>query len=264
VNCSAWGDLLLREIENFPIKQAPKIWYLGGPSLAIKSFRALIYVDLFTGGVFDPEGTNWRRLVVNVINPEEINHVDAVLSTHKHYDHCEKETLIPIYKNTKAVFIGPRSSCQLMLGWGIDKERIRCVKPGEKFIVKDIQISILQGADPHEKYGVSYMITVGGINIFVSGDDLYSEEYLSDKTGYEVDVALINTAKNPPGESVYMQPKEVILLSKDLKSKVLIPRHWDLWKNVYLNPEELRKYIKEDSPKLMILLVGDSFDCEKI
>ena len=198
MSCSAWGDILLREIENFSIKKVPKIWYLGGPSLAIKSPNALIYIDLFTGGVFDPNGTNWRRLIVNVINPDEINYVDAVLSTHNHYDHCEKETLLPIYRNTRAVFIGPQSSCELMLDWGIDKGRIKCVEPETEIFVKDIQISVLQGGDPHEKYGISYMITIAGINIFVSGDDLYSEKYLSDKHNFEVDVALINTANNPP------------------------------------------------------------------
>ncbi len=264
MNCSAWGNLLLKEIEGTPVKKIAKIWHLGGPSFAIKSTQALIYVDLFTGGVFDPEGINWRRLVVNVINAEKVNYVDAMLSTHDHYDHCEKETLVPIHERTQAGFVGPESSCKLMLDWGIDERRIRCVQPGEEFVVKDIQINVLQGADPADKYGISYMININDVNVFVSGDDLYCEEYLSDKTSYNVDVALINTAKNPPGESVYMQPKEVALLAKNLNARVLIPRHWDLWKNTYLNPEELKKYIKGDTPRLVILLVGDIFDCERI
>jgi L-ascorbate 6-phosphate lactonase len=58
--------------------------------------------------------------------------MDAVFITHHHADHCDIYTVKALLKTTQAKFIGPRMTVGVLQGWGVPKDRIIEVKPGDK------------------------------------------------------------------------------------------------------------------------------------
>lgn len=74
------------------------------------------------------------------LEPTTIRRVDAVLCTHKHLDHCHKESLSPIHSNTQTLFVAPLPAVKLELDWGFDRGGIREVKPGDKVSLRDVDI----------------------------------------------------------------------------------------------------------------------------
>lgn len=68
-----------------------------------------------------------------VIDPFAIRKVDAVLSTHTHNDHIDINVAAAVLKNcpNTVPFIGPQSSTDVWLKWGVPRERITTVRPGD-------------------------------------------------------------------------------------------------------------------------------------
>ena len=79
-----------------------------------------------------------------VIDPFAIRKIDAVLSTHTHNDHIDINVAAAVLKNCPSTvpFIGPQSSTDVWLKWGVPRERITTVRPGDVVKVGDVEIVV--------------------------------------------------------------------------------------------------------------------------
>src|ERR671937_1827158 len=95
-------------IEAHEVSSGLRLWWLGGPSYAIRSPRTLVYVDPYHSGerADDPQG--FVRAIPNHFFPQTVTRADLVISTHDHVDHCDPDTLRPLCARTAAHFISPR------------------------------------------------------------------------------------------------------------------------------------------------------------
>ena len=57
------------------------------------------------------------------ISLEELPHIDAVLISHNHYDHLDR-MVIEHLKGKDTLFYVPLGIAELIVKWGIQKERI--------------------------------------------------------------------------------------------------------------------------------------------
>ena len=112
-----------------------------------------------------------------LILPEEITIADFVLSTHEHVDHCHYESLLPIYQNTKAKFVGGPSSVAKFKEWGFVEERIVLLAAYERYHRGQIEFIALPNKDCVDPGAVSYLILTQGITLFEGGDSLYFEGF---------------------------------------------------------------------------------------
>jgi L-ascorbate 6-phosphate lactonase len=257
-NLSTWGDILVSDIESYKVETGKIVlWFLGGTGFAIKTPEQLIYIDPYLGGSLPEFGA--IRMIPIPMDPSMIKEANAVLCTHEHEDHCNKESLFPIYSNTNAQFIAPKTAVKKMQGWGFKKVRIEELVPGDEIKIKDLDIHATESYDPLSKGAVTYIIRVGKTTVFHSGDSWYFDGYLKIGKKWNIDIALIDFGKNPLGKQIYMTSCDFFRTANDLNTSIAVPIHWDIWKHSYQDPvilNELSRYLDFNS-KILIMRQGD-------
>lgn len=244
----------LQIVENFQAEPGLTIWRLGGPSIAIQTPQALIYLDLFTG--LNP-ACGLRKATEDIIDPNKIRKVDAVLSTHHDLDHCHEDTLKKIHSNTGAFFIGPISCHKLYREWSFTPERTIEVSPHKGFQLKDLHITAMPSNDYFDADAVTYIFQSGGVTAFDGGDTLFYAGYREFAKQFDIDVALLNFAKNPPDEIYYMNHAHVARTAEELGAKKVIPKHYDLWEEFLDDPAPLIPMLEPKNIQVIILKQGE-------
>ena len=213
------------------------------------------------------------RAIPFVIDPFAIKQVDAVLATHYHQDHMSAEYAAHVIQsnmtttnqagNTIPVpFIGPQKSVELWIKWGVPADRCITVKPGDKVKIKDLEVVVLDsfdrtclvttdstGEDREELAGicptdmdekaVNFLIKTPGGNIYHSGDSHYSIYYAKHGKDHQIDVAFGSYGENPIGMADKMTSVDILRMAEALRTKVVIPIHYDVWTNFTADVHEI-------------------------
>ena len=166
-------------------------------------------------------------------------------------------------KEIPVPFIGPLKSVETWIKWGVPEERCKIVKPGDTIRIKDIEIVCLDsfdrtcivttdstGPDREELTGVcptdmddkavNYLVKTPGGNIYHSGDSHFSIYFAKHGKDYDIDVAFGSFGENPIGMQDKMTSIDVLRMAENLKCKVVVPIHWDVWTNFQADCEEIR------------------------
>ena len=87
---------------------------------------------------------------------------------------------------------------------------------------------------------VNYLLKTPGGNIYHSGDSHFSIYFAKHGKDYDVDVAFASFGENPIGMQDKMTSTDVLRMAENLRCKVVIPIHWDVWTNFAPDCEEIR------------------------
>lgn len=214
------------------------------------------------------------RNIPFVLDPFSVKSVDAVLATHYHQDHMSLEFAAHVIQSgmtsvneqgetIPVPFIGPKKSVETWVKWGVPAERCITVKPGDSIRIKDMEIVCLDsfdrtclvttdstGADRQELTGicptdmddkaVNYLIKTSGGNIYHSGDSHYSIYFAKHGKDYDIDVAFGSFGENPVGMADKMTSVDILRMAEALKTKVVIPIHYDVWTNFMADVNEIK------------------------
>ncbi len=253
---------VLAGIENKIVKEGIVLWWLGGSSWVMKTPIALLYVDLFTGPAPKEALTPLTKNYADLISPGDVSKADLVLCTHEHIDHCHQASLVPIYQNTQAIFIGGPSSAKCYRGWGFEEKRIVELRPHQGFQRPGIDITALPSKDCVDVGAVAYLIQSGGIAVFDGGDSLYFDGFKEIGQEFAIDIAMLNFFRNPPDSEIVlsMTPPEVARAAQDLGARVLIPKHWNIWKELQDDPRKVISYLEGSSIRVEFLSMGKEFE----
>ncbi len=238
MSVSQWGRVLVDEMDAAEVPAGQMwIWPLGGPSLAVKTARSTVLIDPYTGS---PTEGPFIRMVAVPYDPADLRGIDAVLSTHCHDDHCHRDTLLPLAENTDARFYGPSTSTDRMKEFGLPEDRIVTAEDGDVCETGDVTIIAEKLTDFADPAALGWVLSAkDGPTLVDGGDAIYNAEFADIGRRYDVDAATLSVAGLADGEKIYMDPSEVVLAATDLGADLLIPKHWDLWRNVYLDPWEV-------------------------
>jgi len=180
-------------------------------------------------------------MVAVPFDPRDVRVADAVLSTHDHDDHCHGETLRPFADNTGALFIGPASSAAKMRSFGLLDTRIVSARHGDSFRFSDITVEAVEILDHSDPTSVGWLVSVDdGPTLFDGGDGMYGDYFKKVAKTHRVSAATLSVAGlTGDGRKIYMDARELVAAAEDLGVDLLIPKHWDLWRNVWLDPWEV-------------------------
>jgi len=143
---------------------------------------------------------------------------DVILISHEHGDHLNKQTIDMLTKDDTRLFANAKSQAQL--GYGEVMANGESVKVGNGITIEATPAyNTTEGREQfHPKgNGNAYLLTVGGLRVFVSGDSEDIEEYAQLK---DIDVAFLSA--NQP---YTMTVEQCIHAAKVIKPKVLVPYH---------------------------------------
>lgn len=276
-----WGTWINEEIDDFKVeKNKVALWWLGNMGTWIKTENdANICIDLWlsTGkktkkNPFMKEKHQHQRAIGCVklqpnlrntpciIDPFKITKIDAILATHSHSDHIDVNVAAAIMQNCpEAKFIGPKTCAILWEKWGVPKENIITVRPGDNIKIKDMEIVILESFDrtmlltvednvvlkghmppDMNDMAVNYLVKTPGGNIYHAGDSHYSNYYVKHARDNKIDVALVGYGENPRGMTDKLTSSDVLRVAESLDVKVIIPIHHDIWTNFMADPKEIQ------------------------
>lgn len=260
---SEWFDWFLRGTEEYKVKEdSVALWALGGAGFLVKTAKTTLYVDPYCGGSIRHEGEITQRMIPIPFNASDVRQIDAVAITHEDPDHLSEDFVFPVSKNTRCRFIGPSSVAELLDSWTIPKERITMLGEWKETTVNDVKIIACPSNDSVAKTANTYVFQIGKIGIFHSGDSVYFNQILDIGKKYQIDIALIDVAVNPPGEKFYNNPGDVVQVACDLGAKIIVPIHWDIWGFSMENPDlvEAEVRLRRKDMKVVVLRIGDRFD----
>ena len=277
-----WGTWLNEEIRDKQVEpNSFAMWWLGCTGIWIKSDQGTnILCDLWTGTGKRSHGagnmkkghqmmrmSGVEKLQPNlrnqpfVLDPFEIEGVDALVVTHIHSDHLDINTAAAVAKNCpEAKFVGPKAVVDTWLKWGVPAERTVVVRPNESVKIKDIEVVALEAFDrtalvtwdgdpEYELKGkmpqdmdliaVNYLFKTSGGNIYHAGDSHFSNMFAKHGNEHKIDVCLGAFGENPRGITDKMTSVDILRMAECLNARVVIPVHHDIWTNFMADTDEI-------------------------
>jgi L-ascorbate 6-phosphate lactonase len=198
------------------------------------------------------------RNIPHYVDPFRIKNIDAMVATHDHADHMDIYSTAAILNQHDVPFVGPKYSTDKWRGWGVPENRLITVKPGDVVKLKDVEIIALDSFDrtalvtapPNgsivgkfpgdmDERAVNYLIRTPGGSFYHAGDSHFSNYALKHGKTYNVDVAIAAFGENPIGLTDKQTASDVLRFAENLRCKVIIPVHYDIWPTFYADPTEV-------------------------
>jgi L-ascorbate metabolism protein UlaG (beta-lactamase superfamily) len=203
-------------------------------------------VRLLTDPVLRPRVLHLRRVAPPA---GEIGPVDAILISHRHYDHLDSKSLARFDRATRV--IAPRR----VRGFADVTE----VVPGDDVAVGDVTVKATPAE--HARSSVGFLVT-GSARVYFAGDtDLF--DGMRDLA--PVDVALLPIAgwgpRLPPG---HLDPARAAKALELLRPRIAVPIHWGTYTRIGLERDEqepARRFAELAAAfDVRVLPVGGSLD----
>lgn len=162
----------------------------------------------------DPVG----QLGDRITNYSEFPKADLILVTHEHHDHLDPTAIKELSKTDTIVITNPNSA--KILGYG------EVMTNGDKKVVDGIEIEAVPAYNVSEDKlqfhpkgrDNGYILTIGGLRIYIAGDTEVIPEMKSLK---DIDIAFL-----PCNLPYTMTPEQLIEAAKIIKPKVVYPYHY--------------------------------------
>lgn len=157
--------------------------YVNHASFLIEYRETSLLIDPFFSGEFFWQGHREVQLKKPKIKLKNLPHVDAILCTHIHGDHFDKNAVFNLIRRDRCLLIAPFDVIGMCIKEGLKKSMAVVAVAGKSTRVKDANIIFLpnKGSERERKcIRFSFVIECGRKKIFHSGDSHgYSEMWNS-------------------------------------------------------------------------------------
>ena len=276
----AKNEILLEQVrlyendaENF------HIWWLGqsGYLLLWQGKRVLIdpYLsDSLTRKYADTKKPH-VRMSEKVMEPELLNDISIVSSSHNHTDHLDAETLAPIIRNNPAItfiipeanrkFVADRVQCDVSFPVGLNEGK-HFSKDGFTFHGLPAAHNALDKNEKGECLYMGYIIQFGKWTIYHSGDTLWYNGLEDILRPYNIHLALLPINGNDPTRGVAgnLNIQEAAALAKAANIQHVIPCHYDMFTFNTANALHFAKEAEAIDQAYTLLPIGGHWSSEAL
>jgi L-ascorbate metabolism protein UlaG (beta-lactamase superfamily) len=160
------------------------------------------------------------------LQPEALPHLDAVIISHEHYDHCDLQAFRRYRDHdVPMVVAGPVVATARKAGF----TNVVPLEAWQQTQVGDITIHAAPGL--HGVYEVTYVIEAGGRTVYFAGDTLLTPDLLTlaERHGtFDLALLPINglTIRIARNKRVVMNADDAAELTAALRPKHVIPQHY--------------------------------------
>jgi len=250
-------DFLIRVNTLSALRDAVHIWWLGQSGYLLQWNGIHVLIDPYLSDSLTKKyaGTNkpHERISEQVVDPSRLDFIDIVTSSHNHTDHLDGETLIPIIAVNSAVkmvipeanreFVSERIKMPLSFPEGLNENESININ-GIKFHGIPAAHNELERDENGRCRFMGYVIEIGGKKIYHSGDTLLFPGMEDILRPFNVDLAILPINGNDPSRGVAgnLNASEAVWLAKQIKAKLTIPCHYDLFS---FNTVDVSVFIEE-------------------
>ncbi|WP_317203104.1 MBL fold metallo-hydrolase [Janthinobacterium sp.] len=182
------------------------------------------------------------------ISIAELPPIKGVILSHDHYDHLDRAAILQLAAKTEH-FLTPLGVGDTLIGWGVAPAKVRQLDWWQETTVDGVTLAATPSQhfsgrglfDGNSTLWASWVIAVGGLRLFFSGDSGYFDGFRAIGERYgPFDVTLLETgAYDHQWPDIHMQPEETMQAHLDLRGKWLLPVHngtFDLGLHVWHEP----------------------------
>jgi L-ascorbate metabolism protein UlaG (beta-lactamase superfamily) len=237
---SLWADVLQQSSDPGQFQ----LWWLGQSGYLLQwQGQRVLFDPYLSDSLTKKYATTTKphvRISERVIDPQLLQGISIVTSSHNHTDHLDAETLQPILANNPGItFIIPEANRQFVV------DRVGCA-PNFPIGLNDGQSTTVGAFTLHgvpaahnelerDEHGqcrfMGFVIEFGSWKIYHSGDTLWYDGMVDVLQPFGVDIALLPINGNDPARGVAgnLNGQEAADLGKAIGARWVIPHHYDLF-----------------------------------
>lgn len=250
------------------------IWWLGQSGFLIQWNQTCILLDPYLSDSLTKKYASTNKPHVRmselVVNPEWLDDIDVVTSSHNHTDHLDADTLIPLLRvNPEISFIIPEANRAFVTN------RVKCpqdfpigLNDGEKIEVKGFTFHGVPAAhntiDRDEEGRCKFMgfvIKFGKWSVYHSGDTLWYDNLVDILNPFHIDIAFLPINGNDPSRGVAgnLNTKEAAQLGHQLNVQLVVPHHYHMFEFNTAEPTDFAAEAESLHQPFRILKLGEHF-----
>ena len=235
------------------------IWWFGQMGIWVKLGETVLSIDYFATELPG-------RTISPPVPASQVSGITAFLGSHNHIDHIDHPAW-KIWANNlpDAKFIYPSIHKESLLRDGIEEERLLGINEGEQVQIGSVTVKAIAAAheflsqDPETGLypALQYVIEGNGVRIYHAGDTLRYEGMISKLRAFgDFDAAILpingRDAIRYRGHCIgNMTYQESVDLTGELKPKLVIPGHFDMFANNSEDPKKFADYLDAKYPGLV-------------
>ena len=239
---------LLADIDRADPGDGLSLWWLGQSGFLIKTLNGMFLLDPYLSDSLTVKyaGTDKPhvRMSQQVLDPESIENLDFITSSHNHTDHLDRETLGPLLQaNPQATMVIPEANRNFVAErLQIDAAHPIGLSDGQSITVGPYTIHGIaaahntvardeQGHCTFLGYVVEFQTPVGSMAIYHSGDTLWHDSLVEELSRFNLALALLPINGNLPTRRVAgnLWGQEAAVLAKTVGAKCVVPCHYNLF-----------------------------------
>ena len=191
----------------------------------------VILIDPF----FDsyPEGKVLKKRIESPLPKKAFKKVDAILVSHEHFDHFDKEAIKDITEASNCTVVAHDN---LLRELAINPRLKRSIDLKKKVNVKGIEIEPLPVHHPHSFYPMGFRLEYNGNSLVHTGDTFLTNLFSKIKA----DVLCL-----PIGGTMTMDVVDAVRAVKTMEPEIAIPMHYNTFDLIKANPMEFKEKIEK-------------------
>jgi L-ascorbate metabolism protein UlaG (beta-lactamase superfamily) len=249
---------------------------LGQVGFRFQFDETVAFIDPYlTDYVADQFGANLKRRIAAPFHPDEIRDAQWVFITHAHADHADPTSLGPIARSSpRARFVCTYETEAILAQADVDPSRIVLAEEKWSELREGLSVKTVPAAhlslernDKQQLRYAGFLFRHKGKLFYHAGDTIpHPEIFESLKKEGPIDYAFFpvnerNYFRDQQGIIGNMSIREAFAMAEELRVRVLIPTHWDLFQPNSVFPEEIEFLHQKLAPnfKLQICPVGQKY-----
>jgi len=252
--------------------EAFDVWWLGQSGFLLQwNGRCVLFDPYLSDSLTKKYASTQKphiRMSELVIQPDLLDFIDVVTSSHNHTDHLDGETLKPLLRRCKDIsFIIPEANRKFVA------ERVECpqefplgLNDGESLTIDGFTFHGVPSAHnqlERDQEGrckfMGLVVTFGRFSVYHSGDTLWYEGLEKLLKPFQVDVAFLPINGNDPARGVAgnLDAREAAQLGKEIGARVVIPHHYNMFVFNTADPQDFSREAKRIGQPYKILELGE-------
>lgn len=255
------------------------LWWLGQSGFLIKWGNRYCLTDPYLSDSltrkYAQTDNPHTRMTEPAIDPEKLNFIDVVTSSHNHTDHLDAETLLPMIKENPDLklivpeanreFVTQRLQTDNSFPIGLDEGICTTVK-GFTFTGVPAAHEEIERDDVGRCKYMSYLIQFGQWTVYHSGDTLVYENMATILKPFNVDVALLPINGRAPERRVAgnMNAQEAVQLAKQIEATMVIPHHYNMFTFNTEDPDKFARIARATGQRFWVLECGERWSSDNL